>query len=151
MGLTIQKTNVTLTGRKKALEVGLIIWILALILSMLIMGILGIHPENESENWGINHPKYLQFELLMILTMIILMFGFVQEFYKQQRNLIPSIDVLTDGFIIMVIQFIMDFMVLVVLMKAGLAYFYGLVILVYITIPFQWLIFAKMGNLLKQK
>lgn len=149
MGLTLQKKNFVSTGRKKVLLLGLIIWILGFLVSLLIMGILGIHPGKKAENWGINHPKYLQFELLMITTMIILMFVIALEFFKQQENSATPIDVLKDGFLIMIIQFMMDLIVLVVVMKVGIAYFYGLVTLMYVTIPFQWYIFARIGNSIK--
>lgn len=144
MGITIQKTAVGFTGRKKAIVLGLFIWIIALILSMVIMSLLGIHPENTSEHWGINHPKYLQFELLMIPTMVVLMFGMAYVYYAEVSiQTVSRMDVLADGILIMAIQFILDFLVLVILFGNGVNYFYGLVTVSYLTIPIQWYIFAK--------
>ena len=150
MGLFIQKTSYRIPGKKKTFVLGLFIWLIALLLSMVIMGLLGIQPENTSEPWGINHPKYFQFELLMIPTMVLLMFGFAYVFYTQcHLNTVLPMDIFTDGLIIMAIQFILDFIVFVVLTNSGLKYFYGLVTVGYLTIPIQWYLFVKILLIVK--
>ena len=151
MEITINRTAYNLTTRKRILELGLLIWVLGLLISMIIMWSLDIHPENQNPPWGITHPKYLQFEIIMIPSMIVLMFLVIWLFYGYPKNSGKIIDLLTDGLLVMITQFVLDFFVLVLLFKSGLSYFYGLVTLSYLSIPLQWVFYVWIKNKVNNK
>ena len=66
---------------KLAMIVGVSIWFLGLIISMIYMPILGIDPQNET--FTIDHPKYFQFELLMIPTAFVIGIGLLTLYFTK--------------------------------------------------------------------
>lgn len=125
------------------LGLGIFMWIIGFILSFIIMSLIGIHPEQTGENWGIHHPKYLQFESLMIPSMMILMFLVVRFFYTYKIENISDNEIWLHGLEIMAAQFSLDLIILALLMGAGMGYFFSLVTILYLTIPLQFYFYAK--------
>ena len=120
----------------------IILWVIALILSMAYMAILGINPQEET--FGLNHPKYWNFEILMtpsyIIIGLLILIAYYKFYIKTSSNWI--IDSFLIGLIIMLIQFILDLIVIVGLFQNSLDYFFALVTVSYLLIPF-WSVLSK--------
>jgi hypothetical protein len=131
--------------KKTTWLLGVFVWIIGFFLSFIIMALLNIHPEIPSEKWGVYHPKYLEFEFFMISSMIVLMFIVVKVFYASKVVLSSKNDVLIDGSIVMLVQFILDFLMFTILFGVGISYFLALVTISYLTIPIQFYFFVQIN------
>ncbi len=120
-----------------SLLLSIIAWLAAFVLAMVFMGFLGINPQDPNEHWGLNHPKYWTFELLMTPTFMVL--GIIILSFYQIRSQGDPVYWLQEsvlvGIIFMLVQFLLDLIFIVILFRNGLEYFIGLVTISYLLIP----------------
>ncbi len=120
---------------KYIVSIGIIVWILAFIWSIVVMGIISFDYENET--MGIDHEKYWEFEALMTPAFIVIGLLFLITYYKKSH--IPTEEWKTEGIvaglIVMIIQFVLDLAVIVIAFDSGIEYYIGLVTISYLLIP----------------
>ncbi|MFX0207157.1 MAG: hypothetical protein ACFFDT_14300 [Candidatus Hodarchaeota archaeon] len=126
---------------KSIIPIGIIVWILGFIWSIVVMSIIGFDYENEK--MGIDHEQYWEFELLM--TPVFIIIGLLFLTYYFLKSDIPAEEWKTEGVvsgvIVMVTQFIFDLIVIVIALDSGVEYYIGLVTISYLLIP-VWAVIA---------
>ena len=101
---------------------------------MVLFVLLGIGYE---EPFGISHPKYWKFEGIMAMSFLIMGLLVLWIYFRGvELNDDWLLQSLRDGAVVMVVQFALDFFVIVLLFGSGMSYFYGMVTVQYLLIPF---------------
>lgn len=125
----------------KTLITGFLIWLVALIYSMVIMTILGLDTTDPNFSFGYQHPQYWTFELIMVPSFLVLALLLFRNYFKNSDIENWKIESWLYGVIVMIVQFAMDVLFIVITFGNGFEYFIGLVTFVYLSIP-VWSYFA---------
>lgn len=127
------------------LAIGL--WFIALVLSMIIMGVLGVDPQTDND-WGVNHKEYWVFEAIIIPLFVLISIVVLTLFFRKFAitEVEWKVEGLVTGIVIMAWQFVLDTIVLVFLFSNGLDYFIAMVTISYLFIPL-WALLARFISL----
>ena len=122
---------------KKAVLIGFGLWIFAFIFALAVMGALGIDPQDEDKDFGIDHEDYWTFEAIITPVFIVISLAVLYWYFNSSE--IDSeywvSEAVLAGVTIMIIQFVLDTVFLVILFEGGLSYFVALVTVSYLLIP----------------
>lgn len=124
--------------------IGIGLWFVALVYSMLIMTLLGLDTTDPNFSFDIDHPKYWTFELIMIPSFLIVGMLTFRWYFRKSEISDWKKESIKFGVVIMLYQFLLDTLVLVFLFGNGFTYFYGFVTIMYLSIPFWAFLAARL-------